>query len=67
MVSISNSFPPPLKDLSLFTVSEDETKHMIYNTVEYWFNEGGTDSKDVAARAFVVNHSFRSESIGLGG
>ena len=48
-------------------VSKDETKHMIYGPAEYGFNEGGTDSNDVTAGAFVVNHSFRSESAGLGG
>ena len=45
-------------------VSESEAEVMLYGTVGYGFKEGGSDGKDFAARALLVNDGSEGE---LGG
>ena len=40
---------------------------MLYGTVEYGLKEGGSDGKDWAARALLVNSGSEGEVGGLGG
>lgn len=40
---------------------------MLYGKVEYGFKEGGSDGKDWAARALLVNSGSKDELDGLGG
>ena len=65
--AVSSRSHHPTKVFPFAPVSESEAEVMLYGTVEYGFKEGGSDGKDWAARALLVNSSSEGGVGGLGG
>lgn len=65
--AVSSRSHHPTKIFPFAPVSESEAEVMLYGKVEYGFKEGGSDGKDWAARALLVNSGSKDELDGLGG
>ncbi|CAD6579875.1 MAG: hypothetical protein ASARMPRED_009282 [Alectoria sarmentosa] len=65
--AVSSRSHHPTKIFPFAPVSESEAEVMLYGTVEYGLKEGGSDGKDWAARALLVNSGSEGEVGGLGG
>lgn len=65
--AVSSRSHHPTKIFPFAPVSESEAEVMLYGTVEYGFKEGGSDGKDWAARALLVNSGSEGGVAGLGG
>lgn len=65
--AVSSRSHHPIKIFPFAPVAESETEVMLYGTVEYGLKEGGSDGKNWAARALLVNSGSEGEVGGLAG